>query len=57
MNASDLQYLSRFALDPEIECGGEDSYGLEIADDFYRDNENILDEEDDLPEDDLFFEN
>lgn len=64
MNTSDLQYLSRFALDPEIEYGGEDPYGVDISYDFYNDDEaesfdddTFLASEDEPPEDDFLFEN
>lgn len=62
MNASDRQYLSRFALDPAIEYDGEDLDGFDFSyssdaelDPF--DDENIQDAEDTIPEDDFLFEN
>jgi len=64
MYDSDREYLSRFALDPSIEYGGEDLFVFDFSDDLSRDDEiesfddeNILDTEDDPPEDDFPFEN
>ena len=60
MNASDRQYLSRFALDPAMEFKWEDLYDF----DFYcredeevgpLNDESIPDAEDPIPDDDILF--
>jgi hypothetical protein len=60
MNDSDKEFLSRFALDPEIECGFEDLYGSYFSyDDEINpfDDENVPDSDDLILEDDFLFEN
>ena len=62
MNASDRQYLSRFALDPVMEYRWEDLYGFDFyysTDDEMNpfDDESIPDTEDTIPEDDFLFKN
>ena len=59
MNESDKEFLSRFALDPEIECGLENLYESYLSDDeiYPFDDENIPDSNDLIPEDDFLFEN
>jgi hypothetical protein len=60
MNASDRQYLSRFALDPAIDDGLEELDGSNFSDDIEKapfDLENILDPIDLTPEDRFPIEN
>ena len=58
MNSSDRQYLSRFALDPVMEYRWEDLYEFDFycledeeVDSF--DDENVLDDEEPNPEDEI----
>ena len=58
MNASDRQYLSRFALDPELEFKWEDLYDLDLYGSEDEEahvfgDENILGPEDTNPDDDM----
>ena len=60
MNASDRQYLARFALDPAMEYRWEDLYGFDFPYSYYDemdpfDDENILDAKDTIPENDFLF--
>lgn len=63
MYDSDKKYLSRFALDPDIEYGSEDSYGTDFSDYGKFDNDldpldcENLDNENLILEDDFPFEN
>ena len=62
LNDSDRKYLSKFSLDPDIEYGSEDIYGIDFS--FYvSDDDDLdpifsedLDPEDPNIEDDFFFE-
>ena len=60
MYDSDRQYLSRFALDPDMEYGSEDLYGTDFSAVASYDDEpdplrsGDLDPEDPFLEDDLF---
>ena len=62
MNDSDRKYLSKFSLDPDIEYGSEDIYGIDfslyVSDDGDLDPifSGDLDPEDPNIEDDFFFE-
>jgi len=53
MNASDRQYLARFALDPAMEYKWEDLYGFDFSCPYEEmdpyEDENILDTEDTIP--------
>jgi hypothetical protein len=58
MYDSDRKYLSRFALDPAMEYGGEDRFESDFFDDEMdlSDYDGLADGEDSIPEDGLFFE-
>ena len=60
----DRQYLSRFALDRDLELSWEDPYGYDISDEFTYDaemdmfdDEKTLDAQDPIPGDGFLFEN
>lgn len=61
MNDSDRKYLSRFALDPDIEYGSEDLHGIDFSlyvsddDDLDPIYSEDLDPEDPNLDDDFFF--
>ena len=63
MNDSDRKYLSRFSLDPDIEYGSEDLYGIDFSpyvscdDDLDLFDDENSDSEDSIREDDLLFGN
>ena len=62
MNDSDRKYFSKFSLDPDIEYGSEDIYGIDFSL-YVSDDDDLdpifsedLDPEDPNIEDDFFFE-
>jgi hypothetical protein len=60
MNASDRQYLARFALDPATEYDLEDLFGSDLSYDGEMDLfdvQNKLNAKDSILEDDILFEN
>ena len=57
MYDSDMQYLSRFALDPEIEYGSEDVYATDLSDLVNNDNDLDPFNDENLDMQDLILEN
>lgn len=54
MYDSDEKYLSKFALDPDMEYGGEALYGTDFS--AYLSYDDDLDPEEPIGEDDFLFE-